>query len=395
MTKTADIDWIKAERFYRAGVISVEAIAQKCGCTRQAIYLKIKQEKWKRDLAPKVRRLVKCKLDKKPDCKVSPKPTPTKRRQPKKESEAPPNVLAPLDAADVHAREEEALAEAASYFPTRDKLDEALVEAAAREHATVTQAHRVEAARLIGIARELGSKLVDLIEGRATGFVVDLKDGSRVRVAFLGEHESVSDALGKVTRALKHLVDIERKAFGMDERDRNPDAGRRDIIPLEERLAAYRQEEAIVKAGNVVKLPAPASTPIGTELVKPPAGGPTIEEDKEAKMSDLNMYGKIARDYLEEHSPDEFKRLQRKGQLNAHLIKVQNRVSDLVQVTYEGILERNPLPDDQMGIFRAIQTAWNQAQEITLSQEFPPRLPPEERQEGPPEAGPPDALIET
>jgi len=47
----------------------------------------------------------------------------------------------------------------------------------------VTQAHRVEAARLIGIARDLGGKL---------------KDGSRVRVPFLGEHESAADALGKV-----------------------------------------------------------------------------------------------------------------------------------------------------------------------------------------------------
>ena len=111
-------------------------------------------------------------------------------------------------------------------------------------------------------------------------------------------------------------------------------------------------------------------------------------------MSDLNMYGKIARDYLEEHSPDEFKRLQRKGHLNAHLVRVGERVSDLVQATYEGILEKNPLPDDQMGVFRGIQSAWNQAQEIVLSQEFPPRLPPDEIEDEIP-AGPPDALIET
>ncbi len=109
----------------------------------------------------------------------------------------------------------------------------------------------------------------------------------------------------------------------------------------------------------------------------------------------LNQYGQIARDYLEEHDPQEFKRLQRKGQLNAHLVRVGERLSDLVQATYEGILEKNPLPEDQMGVFRAIQQAHNQAQEIVLSQEFPPRLPPEERQEGPPESGPPDALIET
>jgi len=111
-------------------------------------------------------------------------------------------------------------------------------------------------------------------------------------------------------------------------------------------------------------------------------------------MSDLSMYGKIARDYLEEHSPDEFKRLQRKGQLNAHLVKAQDRVADLIFQTYEGILERNPPPDDQMGIFRANMTAWNQAQEIVLSQEFPPRLPPDEIEDEIP-ASPPDALIET
>ncbi len=78
----------------------------------------------------------------------------------------------------------------------------------------MTQAHRVEAARLIGIARELGGKLVDLIEGRAAGFEVPISvDGKKVmkvRFPFLGEHESVSDALGKISRALKHLVDIER-----------------------------------------------------------------------------------------------------------------------------------------------------------------------------------------
>ena len=111
-------------------------------------------------------------------------------------------------------------------------------------------------------------------------------------------------------------------------------------------------------------------------------------------MSDLNMYGKIARDYLEEHSPDEFKRLQRKGQLYAHLVKVGERVGDLIHETFHGLLERNPVPEDQMGAFRGTQQAWNQAQEIVLSQEFPPRLPPDEIEDEIP-AGPPDALIET
>ncbi len=110
-------------------------------------------------------------------------------------------------------------------------------------------------------------------------------------------------------------------------------------------------------------------------------------------MAELTDYGKIARDYLEEHDPQEFHRLQRQGKLNAHLVKVQERVSDLIFQTYEGILERNPPPDDQMGIFRANMTAWNQAQDIVLSNEFPPRLPPDEIEDEIP-AGPPAARIE-
>ena len=111
-------------------------------------------------------------------------------------------------------------------------------------------------------------------------------------------------------------------------------------------------------------------------------------------MAELNQYGQIAREYLEEHDPQEFQRLQKSGQLNRHLVKVGERVSDLVFQTYEGILERNPPPDDQMGIFRANMTAWNQAVEIVLSNEFPPRLPPDEIEDEIP-ASPPDALIET
>ena len=112
-------------------------------------------------------------------------------------------------------------------------------------------------------------------------------------------------------------------------------------------------------------------------------------------MSDLSMYGQIAREYLEEHDPQEFQRLQRTGQLNAHLIKVQERLSDLIEATYHGLLERNPPPDDPfMDHMRAKMTAHNQPVEIVLSQEFPPRLPPDEIEDEIP-AGPPDALIET
>ena len=125
-------------------------------------------------LAPKISRIVKCKLVNEPDCQLSSLSTTREPVEPDKQSGAPPNVSAPVDTADAQARARE---------------DEALVEAAARELVEVTQVHRVEAARLIGIARDLGGKLVDLIEGRAVAFEAKTKDGSKVRLPFLDDHE--------------------------------------------------------------------------------------------------------------------------------------------------------------------------------------------------------------
>ena len=232
------IDWAKVERFYRAGVISVAAIARKCGCSRQIIHKKAKKKEWTRDLAPKVRQRTERKLLED-----------TVEKKPGKERRAEPNASAPVDDTDAQARERE---------------DEALIEAAARAQAEVTRVHRVEAARLIGICRDLGGKLVDVIEGRAVALEVPVMKGGkatgekRVYFPFLGKNESLSDALVKVSRALKELVTLERKAFGMDEKEDNPEK-RRDMVPLEERLAIYRQEEQVAEAeaGNVVEFPQP------------------------------------------------------------------------------------------------------------------------------------------
>ena len=60
--------------------------------------------------------------------------------------------------------------------------------------------------------------------------------------------------MGKVTRAVGQRVEIERKAFGVDAPEDNPDAARKDFVPLEVRLAQYRREEVMAEADNVVKL---------------------------------------------------------------------------------------------------------------------------------------------
>ena len=112
-------------------------------------------------------------------------------------------------------------------------------------------------------------------------------------------------------------------------------------------------------------------------------------------MAELNQYGKIARDYLEEHDPKEFQRLKRQGQLNAHLVKVQDRVINQISAVRQDLLERKPPPEEPfLERVQAIKGAQIQAVEIVLANEFPPRLPPDEIEDEIP-AGPPDALIET
>ncbi len=112
-------------------------------------------------------------------------------------------------------------------------------------------------------------------------------------------------------------------------------------------------------------------------------------------MPELNQYGKIARDYLEEHDPKEFQRLKRQGQLNAHLVKVQGRVIDQISAVRQDLLERKPPPEEPfLERVQAIKGAQLQAVEIVLANEFPPKLPPGEiSKEDPPAVGPPPALI--
>ena len=112
-------------------------------------------------------------------------------------------------------------------------------------------------------------------------------------------------------------------------------------------------------------------------------------------MAELTDYGKIARDYLEEHDPQEFQRLKRQGQLNAHLTKVGNRVLDQISAVHQDLLERKPPPEEPfLKRVQAMKAARLQAVEIVLANEFPPKLPPGEiSKEDPPAVGPPPALI--
>ena len=107
-------------------------------------------------------------------------------------------------------------------------------------------------------------------------------------------------------------------------------------------------------------------------------------------MPSLSLYGRIARDWLEEHDPKEFQRLRKSGQLNAHLLKLQEKVSDQVYRVRLELLEKKPPPDDYLKAVQHHRWALSTAEELVLHDLFPALPPPDEREP----AGPPAALIE-
>ncbi|MCH8184252.1 MAG: hypothetical protein IID55_13820, partial [Proteobacteria bacterium] len=107
MTRPTRVDWVKAERFYRAGIITTKMIAEKCDCTRQAIERRAKAQGWTRNLHGCITKVASEKQLTSSTTKDAINPV-----EPDKQSAAPHTVSAPVAPSDVHARQEEALTKA-------------------------------------------------------------------------------------------------------------------------------------------------------------------------------------------------------------------------------------------------------------------------------------------
>lgn len=57
-----DIDWVKVERLYRAGLLSISEISNECGLPTSTISSRARRDGWKRDLTQGVRQLTRTKL---------------------------------------------------------------------------------------------------------------------------------------------------------------------------------------------------------------------------------------------------------------------------------------------------------------------------------------------
>lgn len=150
-----EIDWEAIEREYRAGQLFVSEIGRQHGISEGAIRKRAKRDNWKRDLTEQVRTAVRAEL-------------------------------------------------------VRDGTNEQcadgdLVREKAARGAQVVREHRDDISRLRRIGAVLAERLERIIEGKEP-------DGIAI-----GDKESASDMLEKLSRISTRVVQLERQAFNLDE----------------------------------------------------------------------------------------------------------------------------------------------------------------------------------
>jgi hypothetical protein len=152
-----NIDWEAIEREYRANQLSVVEIGRQYGVSHTAINKRAKAYNWTRDLAKAVRQTVKAKL-------VSDAVSPE------------------VSAANVRET----------------------IEFAAARAVEVVRSHRKALAQLNAISDILATRLSQHLDGVAM-------DGPG-----LGDRESPSDMLEKLSRTRQRAIQLERQAFNLD-----------------------------------------------------------------------------------------------------------------------------------------------------------------------------------
>ena len=153
--RCANVDWEKIQSEYRAGQLSVREIASNAGLTEGAVRKRAKRENWTRDLTEKVRTAVRAELVRN---------------------------------------------------GTQDqRADEELIREKAVTGAQIVREHRSDISRLRRIAAVLGARLEALVEGEETNGLA------------IGDKESVSDMLEKLSRVSTRVVQLERQAFNLDD----------------------------------------------------------------------------------------------------------------------------------------------------------------------------------
>jgi len=181
MTEKQAPDWERIEQLYRAGVLSVREIGAACGVSHTAINKRAKANSWDRDLQAKIKA--------KADALVS-------------------------------------KAEVSKQVSTETVATErAIVDANAKVIADIRIAHRTDIGRSRELANKLLDELEDLTEERGTlrELIAQLKENEDVDTAMLELATKMSSlptrtkTMKELAETLKHLILLERQAYGMDQ----------------------------------------------------------------------------------------------------------------------------------------------------------------------------------
>jgi hypothetical protein len=150
-----DLDWERIEEQFRAGQISIRAIATEHGITDGAIRKRARVHGWKRDLTEKVRNAVRAEL--------------------------------------VRSGAQD------------QRTENDIIKEHAATGAQVVREHRKDVSRL----RRIGEVLAVRLEA--------LLDGAEVNGLCIGDKESAGDLLEKLSRVSTRVVQLERQAFSVDD----------------------------------------------------------------------------------------------------------------------------------------------------------------------------------
>jgi len=158
-------DWEAIEREYRAGQLSIRAIASAYGLAESAVRKRAQRDGWERALAEKVRESVKEKLVR-------------------------------TDGARFGAH-------------TQRATDKEIVESAALRGLAVVTSHRKDLTQLHALKRIILTRLAAHLNGEPA-------EGP-----FMGDKESPGDLVEKLSRVTARLIPLERQAHNLDEGGEN------------------------------------------------------------------------------------------------------------------------------------------------------------------------------
>ena len=253
--------WNAIYREYRAGQLSLSEISLRFGPADSTIVTRAKRRGWgERDLSHKVREGVRAKLTadalffpidgKEDDAAVPQKSTSCRTTKQLVVDDKKDGGRGQVGHTGAVGEEPSVKTSKPKYFDRKTGVegareDTAIIEAAAERGAEVVRRHRRHLRELHEVATGLLAKLKAVLAGTEQGFEVPViqfgktTGETRITFPFLGQNESLTDALAKMSQATARYIPLERQAFNLDAGDSED----RDRVRLEDRLKQYAKEE--------------------------------------------------------------------------------------------------------------------------------------------------------